>query len=327
MLKVPNTERFCKLGQAVIETELRAVAALSSRIGQSFVEACELILACQGRIVVIGMGKSGHIGGKIAATFASTGTPAFFVHPGEANHGDMGMITQKDVVLAISYSGETSEIVNLLPYLRKNTIPVIALCSERSSSLGQCARVLLDTSVDKEACPLGLAPTSSTTVTLVMGDALAVALLEQRGFTSNDFARFHPSGRLGRRLLLRIDDIMYMGDNLPKVGPGTTIKEALIEVSQKRFGMTTVVDVENHILGVFTDGDLRRTLDSDQCCLDMEIQQVMTRKVCSVKPGLLAVEALCFMQEKKISVLIVANDKNQLVGLLHMYDLLRAGVG
>ncbi|MER2528924.1 MAG: KpsF/GutQ family sugar-phosphate isomerase, partial [Candidatus Competibacter denitrificans] len=256
-----HPDKLQELARQVLTLETEAVAQLSARIDDRFVEACRLMLACQGRIVVIGIGKPGHIGGKIAATLASTGTPAFFVHPAEASHGDMGMITAQDVVLALSNSGETDEILTLLPLIKRLGTPLIALTGNLNSTLSQAADVCIDVSVSQEACPLGLAPTSSTTATLVMGDALAVALLEARGFTAEDFARSHPGGRLGRRLLLLIDDVMHTGEQMPCSLPDDLLKDALLEMSRKGLGMTVVVDQQQHVLGVFTDGDLRRGLD------------------------------------------------------------------
>ncbi len=324
--KDDNITRFCALGKEVIAIEAKAVNALSERINADFAKACEYLLACQGRIVVIGMGKSGHIGNKVAATLASTGTPAFFVHPGEASHGDMGMITSKDVVLALSYSGETNEVVFILPLIKRLGIPLITLCGNNRSTIAQAATINIDISIQQEACPLGLAPTSSTTATLVMGDALAIALLQARGFTAEDFAMAHPGGNLGRRLLLHVADVMHQGDDVPRVSPDITVSEALVEVTRKRLGMTTIVDEHNRLLGIFTDGDLRRTLDRGENLQNIGISDVMTRNSKTIAPNLLAAEGLRMMQEFKITSLVVTNDQQQLVGIVHLHDLLRAGV-
>ncbi len=321
-----NLEKFCHLGLAVIETESQAVSALAQRIGHSFSIACEHLLACQGRIVVTGMGKSGHIGGKIAATLASTGSPAFFVHPGEANHGDMGMITPKDVVLALSNSGETNEILSILPLIKRLDIPLIAMTGNPQSTLARAATVNLDISVEQEACPLGLAPTSSTTVALVMGDALAIALLEVRGFTAEDFAMTHPGGTLGRRLLLHINELMHTGTELPTVKQETNLTQALMEMTQKGFGMTAIVDDQNHLIGIYTDGDLRRTLDAGLDIRTTPISEVMTRNCKTIKANILAAEALNIMESYKITSLLIVDEQNTLIGLIHMHDLLRAGV-
>ena len=258
-----DTAAIVRSGRTVIATEAAAIRALEPRIGPEFIEACRLILGCQGRLVVTGMGKSGHIARKIAATLASTGTPSFYVHPGEASHGDLGMILPQDVVLALSNSGETDEVLFILPVIKRQGIPLIAITGNPNSSLADQADVHLDASISSEACPLGLAPTASTTAALVMGDALAIALLEARGFTSEDFARSHPAGSLGRRLLLHISDVMHTGDGIPAVSPNASLTEALMEMTRKHLGMTAVVDADRHLLGVFTDGDLRRALDDD----------------------------------------------------------------
>lgn len=321
-----NEQTLLRLGLAVIETEARAVSQLAARIDSLFAKACRLMLACEGRVVVIGMGKSGHIGNKIAATLASTGTPAFFVHPGEASHGDLGMITPKDVVLALSNSGETAEILTILPIIKRLDVPLIALTGKPQSTLARAATVNLDVGVEKEACPLDLAPTSSTTAALVMGDALAISLLDARGFTADDFARSHPAGALGRRLLLLIDDIMHTGDAIPRVREDTSLRDALLEMTAKRLGMTAVVDSQGQLTGLFTDGDLRRTLDRGVDIHTTPIQEVMTRAPRTIQPGVLAAEALQVMDSKKINGLIVVNEQNEPVGALNMHDLLRAGV-
>jgi arabinose-5-phosphate isomerase len=321
-----DTQKLINAGRRAVTLESKAVSALVERIGEEFARACEIILACKGRVVVTGMGKSGHIGHKIAATLASTGTPSFFVHPGEANHGDLGMITRGDVVIAISNSGNSAEIVTLLPTLKRREVPLIAFTGRAKSPLAESATVNLDVSVEVEACPLDLAPTSSTTVALVMGDALAVALLQARGFTAEDFALSHPGGLLGRRLLLRIEDIMHSGDKIPVVPPHTSLLDALGEITKKGFGMTTVCAVDGSLLGVFTDGDLRRALDKGNDILSMTIDGVMSRKPTTVSPNTLAAEALTIMEARKITALVVANEHSQPVGILHMHDLLRAGL-
>lgn len=316
-----------RLGKAVLETEAQAISDLLERIDTSFAEACRHMLGCEGRIVVTGMGKSGHIGDKIAATLASTGTPAFFVHPGEASHGDLGMITAKDVVLALSNSGETGEILMILPIIKRLGIPLITLTGVTTSSMARAATINLDVSVAKEACPLGLAPTASTTAALAMGDALAVALLESRGFTEEDFARSHPAGSLGRRLLLRIEDLMHSGDALPKVNEQASVSEALLKMTEKGLGMTTVIDNDGRLAGVFTDGDLRRLLDHGEVNIQkLDIAQVMHRDCFTITPELLAAEALRLMDEHRINALPVVDEAGQLCGALNMHDLLRAGV-
>ena len=316
-----------QLARAVIETEAKAVADLVGRIGTSFVHACRFMYDCEGRIVVLGMGKSGHIGAKIAATLASTGSPAFFVHPGEASHGDMGMITADDVVIAMSNSGETAEILTILPLIKRLGVPLIALTGNPDSTLAKAADAHLDVSVEKEACPLGLAPTSSTTATLVMGDALAVSLLEQRGFTADDFALSHPGGSLGRRLLLHVEDIMHAGDRIPCVPDDVSLSEALLEMTKKGLGMTGVVDAEGKLVGVFTDGDLRRVLDHGEINVhQVRIADVMTRHCKTTSPHQLAVETLRLMEQYKINSLVVVDAQQRPVGAMNMHDLLRAGV-
>lgn len=297
------------------------------RIDSHFQEACELILNCKGRAVIIGMGKSGHIAKKIAATLASTGTPAFFVHPGEACHGDLGMITTEDVVIAISYSGKTEEVLNLLPLLKLLKIPLITLTGNPESTLSQAAQHNINVQVNQEACPLGLAPTASTTATLAMGDAIAISLLKARGFSANDFARFHPGGALGKRLLMRVADIMHADNDVPRVAPDCSIADALIEMTQKRLGMTTVVDQKNQtLLGIYTDGDLRRTLDAGHDIHNTRIDSMMTQHCSTVTASMLAADTLGIMRAKEITVLPVINENNFPVGMIHMHDLLRAGV-
>jgi arabinose-5-phosphate isomerase len=322
-----DREKLLQLGRAVLDTEAEAILALKARVDAAFVSACEYMLHCEGRIVVTGMGKSGHIGDKIAATLASTGTPAFFVHPGEASHGDLGMITPRDVVLALSNSGETEEILTILPIIKRLGIPLITLTGNPHSRLARAADANIDVSVAKEACPLGLAPTASTTASLAMGDALAIALLESRGFTEEDFARSHPAGSLGRRLLLRIEDLMHTGAAVPRVGESATLSEALLEMSRKGLGMTTVVDEAGRLKGIFTDGDLRRLLDHGEVRIrKLCVSEVMQRHCITVESHLLAAEALRIMDDKRINALPVTDTEGVLVGALNMHDMLRAGV-
>mgnify|MGYP001333561484 FL=1 len=309
-----------------IEIEKRAIDALKSRIGGDFESSCQLILNCSGRVVVVGIGKSGHIARKVAATLASTGTPAIYVHAGEANHGDIGMITKNDVVMAISNSGKTEEIINLLPFLKRNAIPVISLTGDTDSELGLASTVNLDAHVAEEACPLGLAPTSSTTAALVMGDALAMALLEARGFTQDDFASSHPGGNLGRRLLIRVKDIMHSGEKIPMVKTGTPLTEALLEMSKKGFGLTTIVDSDERLKGVFTDGDLRRAIDSEKDLQTILIDTVMSKNYKFISSNSLATEAALLMQNSNIYVLIIENDEGFVEGIVKMHDLLEANV-
>ncbi|GAB2522269.1 KpsF/GutQ family sugar-phosphate isomerase [Microbulbifer agarilyticus] len=313
-------------GRRTITMETAAVAALEARVDDSFHRACELMLGCSGRVIVSGMGKSGHIGRKIAATLASTGTPSFFVHPGEASHGDLGMITRHDVVIAISNSGSSAEVLTLLPLLKRLGIPLISMTGKTDSPLAQSADVNLDIAVETEACPLNLAPTSSTTVTLVMGDALAVALLEARGFTAEDFAFSHPGGALGRQLLLKVADVMHAGEELPQVSPETPLSKALLEMTSKGFGMTTIVDSNGQLLGVFTDGDLRRVIDQKLELDTATMEQVMSRRPKTISAHTLAAEALRIMEDNKITALVVEDPEHHPIGLLHMHDVLRAGV-
>jgi len=317
---------FCKLGLAVIETEAQAVFELTQRIDERFEKACEILLACKGRVVVTGMGKSGHIAHKIAATFSSTGTPAFFMHPGEASHGDLGMITRQDVVVAISNSGYTHEIITLLPLLKRLEVPVIAMTGNSDSTLANVAEINLDISIRHEACPLGLAPTTSTTVSLVMGDALAIALLQVRGFSAEDFALSHPGGALGRRLLLRIDDLYHHGEQLPVINERATVSEALIEVTAKKLGMTCVIDNHGILQGVYTDGDIRRTLTNHFDINTTPLSDVMSKNCKTVKRGMLAAEALALMQKFSITALAVVDNENRPIAVVHLHDLLRAGV-
>jgi arabinose-5-phosphate isomerase len=311
----------------VVDIEARAIGGLSGRLDGAFLRACELMMACAGRVVVTGMGKSGHVGNKIAATLASTGTPSFFVHPGEASHGDLGMITPKDVVLALSNSGETDELLTILPLIKRQGVPLIGLSGNPSSTLARLSDVHLDVSVPAEACPLGLAPTASTTAALVMGDALAIALLEARGFTAEDFARSHPAGSLGRRLLLHIADVMHTGEQIPRVGPQAMLSDALVEMTRKGLGMTAVVDPAMTLLGVFTDGDLRRMLDDAQIDLrTTRVADVMTPRAKTIASDKLAVEAARMMEDHKINALLVVDGEQRVVGALNIHDLLRAGV-
>jgi len=313
-------------GVSVIETEARALSALVERVDTRFVTACRLMLACRGRVVVTGMGKSGHIARKIAATLASAGTPAFYVHPGDASHGDLGMITGSDMVIALSNSGETDEILTILPIIKRLRIPLVTLTGNDHSRLAGEADVNIDVSVEQEACPLGLAPTASTTAALAMGDALAIALLEARGFSPEDFARSHPGGRLGRRLLVRIDDVMHKGAEVPRTSAREMVSSALVEMTRSRLGMTAVVDPSDRVLGVFTDGDLRRAIENDVDMKRTRIDEVMTRNCVTVAPETLAAQVVPLMQEHAISALPVVDDSMRLVGALNMHDLLRAGV-
>ncbi|MEE4278504.1 MAG: KpsF/GutQ family sugar-phosphate isomerase [Halieaceae bacterium] len=317
---------FLASAQRTIRMEAEAVTALGGRLGAEFERACELILAINGRVVVTGMGKSGHVGTKIAATLASTGTPSFFVHPGEASHGDMGMITAADAVVALSNSGTTPEVLTLLPLLKRLGTPLVAMTGAPSSTLALAADAHLDTGTAVEACPLGLAPTSSTTCALVMGDALAIALLEARGFTAEDFAFSHPGGALGRKLLLKVDDVMRSGDALPRVGPDIPLAKALLEVSAKGMGMTTVVDESGALLGVFTDGDLRRALDQQVDVHSTRIGAVMTQQPTTAPAGILAAEALRIMEERSISALVVIDGDGSIAGVVNLLGLLEAGI-
>ena len=306
--------------------ETQAVSDLHDRVDGSFVTACETLLACEGRVIVTGMGKSGHIGNKIAATLASTGTPAFFVHPGEASHGDLGMITKNDVVLALSNSGNTSEVITLLPLIKRLGIPLISMTGDANSALAQAAVANLDVGIAEEACPLNLAPTTSTTVTLVMGDALAIALLESRGFSAEDFAFSHPGGALGRKLLLRVSDIMHADNEVPRVTPETPLHNALLEMTEKGFGMTTITNTQGELLGVFTDGDLRRIIDSETNISSVNMSQVMTENPKTVNHDMLVAEALTIMEKASITAVVVEDARNHPIGVLHMHDILRAGV-
>lgn len=321
-----QSDELIQSAQRTIRLELDAIGDLLQRINGDFIRACQLILGSKGRVVVVGMGKSGHIGNKIAATLASTGTTAFFVHPAEASHGDMGMITRDDVVLALSNSGSTAEIVTLLPLIKRLGITLISMTGNPDSPLAKAAEVNLDARVAQEACPLNLAPTSSTTVSLVLGDALAIALLEARGFTAEDFAFSHPGGALGRRLLLKVENVMHSGDNLPQVKRGTSLRDALLEMTQKGLGMTVITEDDGRFAGIFTDGDLRRTLDRNIDVREALIDHVMTANGKTARADMLAAEALKIMEDHKISSLVVIDEHQQPIGALNMHDLLRAGV-
>jgi arabinose-5-phosphate isomerase len=326
MKKPADEKSLIDKGRRALRIEAQAVAALVDRLGEEFAAACRIFLDCRGRVVVSGMGKSGHVGGKIASTFASTGTPSFFLHPAEASHGDLGMLTKGDAVLAISNSGETAELLTILPLIKRMGAPLVTMTGNGKSTLAREADVHLDISVPAEACPLNLAPTASTTATLAMGDALAVALLGHRGFTEADFARSHPAGALGRRLLLHVSDVMRSGDDLPMVRPNTPLSEGLLEMSRKRLGMTAVVDAKQRVVGIFTDGDLRRALDRRINIQKSRMADVMTKGGRSIAPQELAAEAVLMMEKHAITALLVEDDKGRLVGALNVHDLLRAGV-
>jgi arabinose-5-phosphate isomerase len=319
-------QQLIELGKDVLRTEAAAVLGLLEQIDQTFVNAVKLMLECRGRVVVSGIGKSGHIAHKIAATMASTGTPAFFVHPAEASHGDLGMITADDVVIAISNSGESTELVAIVPLLKRHGARLISITGVATSTLATLADIHLNARVEKEACPLGLAPTSSTTAALALGDALALALLKARGFSADDFARSHPGGKLGRRLLVRVSDVMHTGKELPIVGEGCSLAEALLEMSAKGLGMTAIVDGESRLRGLFTDGDLRRALAAGADLRDAKIAKLMTANPRTISPDRLAAEAFQMMEAKRINGLLVTDDENRLVGVFNMHDLFRAGV-
>jgi arabinose-5-phosphate isomerase len=321
-----DDSRVLAAGRRALTIEAEAVAAVCGRLDQTFAAACRTCLDCNGRVVVTGMGKSGHVAGKIAATLASTGTPAFFLHPGEASHGDLGMITRDDMVLALSNSGETAEVLTILPLIKRMGVPLVSMTGNPGSTLARESNVHLDVRVPAEACPLNLAPTASTTASLAMGDALAVALLEMRGFTPEDFARSHPGGALGRRLLLRVEDVMRTGDALPEVQAATPLSGGLLEMSRKGLGLTAVVDEDRRVLGVFTDGDLRRTLDRQIDVHRTPMRDVMTERPRTVGPGEMAAEAVRLMEQHRITGLLVVDRDGRLVGALNVHDLLRAGV-
>ena len=314
------------LAARVLDIESGAVLHLKSRLDESFAAACELCLQTTGRVVVTGMGKSGHICGKSAATLASTGTPAFFMHPAEASHGDLGMITSQDLLLAVSYSGETQEVITILPLIKRMGASLLSMTGKPKSTLARAADVHLDVSVTEEACPLNLAPTASTTATLAMGDALAVALLESRGFTAEDFALSHPSGSLGKRLLLRVSDVMHVGEEIPSVHQRVSLSEGLMEMTRKGLGMTAVVDDDDRLCGIFTDGDLRRALDATMDVHKTDMQSVMHRDCKVATPDTMAATAVHVMEENKITALLVVDENNKLIGALNIHDLFRAGV-
>ena len=322
----PTNDELLKLASEVLAIESRAVDALRDRLGDEFIAACELCLETSGRIVVSGMGKSGHVSNKIAATLSSTGTPAFFMHPAEASHGDLGMITSQDLLLAISYSGETMEIVTILPVVKRMGAKLLSITGNPKSTMAKAADVHLDISVNEEACPLNLAPTASTTATLAMGDALAIALLNSRGFTAEDFARSHPSGNLGKRLILRVSDIMHSGDRIPAVMSDVSLRDGLMEMTDKGLGMTAVVSDDRTLEGIFTDGDLRRTLDSGADIHSTRIRDVMHSNCKTISPDILAAEALYILEENKITSLVVTDEDNKLIGALNIHDLFREGL-
>lgn len=326
MAKKLSNEELLDLARETLEIEARAVQRMSSRLSDDFATACHLCMATTGRVVVTGMGKSGHIASKIAATLASTGTPAFFMHPAEASHGDLGMITDQDLLLAISYSGESVEIITFLPLIKRLGAKLVTMTGNPDSTLANAADVHLDVGVTEEACPLNLAPTASTTATLAMGDALAVALLKYRGFTAEDFARSHPSGALGKRLLLRVSDVMRSGDEIPAVSTNVSLRDGLMEMTQKGLGMTAIVDKDHKIVGIFTDGDLRRALDEGADVHETKMSDIMHTGCKTTSPDILAAEAVHILEENQITSLLVADDEQRLVGALNVHDLFRAGI-
>jgi len=318
---------FQKSALETLRVEQQAIEVLAAQIDERFDVACEILLQCKGRVVITGMGKSGHIGRKMAATFASTGTPSFFMHPGEAGHGDLGMLVRGDVLIAISNSGKSDEIMMLMPLIKHLEVPLITISRDDKGPMPQNADVVLTLGEADEACPLGLAPTSSTTATLVLGDALAVALLEARGFTADDFARSHPAGALGKRLLLHVKHLMHTGDELPKVRPDTPMNKVLYEISDKRLGLTTIVDENVTLLGIFTDGDLRRMIDQQQGFdVNLPVSEVMTKSPLTISQEARAVKALEKMHEKKVNQFVVVDDTNKVIGVISMHDLIQAGV-
>ncbi|MGQ1360900.1 KpsF/GutQ family sugar-phosphate isomerase [Acinetobacter baumannii] len=324
---MPNPTDFQSSALATLRIEQQAIDVLATQIDDRFNRACEILLQCKGRVVITGMGKSGHIGRKMAATFASTGTPSFFMHPGEAGHGDLGMLVRGDVLIAISNSGKSDEIMMLMPLIKHLGVPLITISRDDKGPMPQNADIALTLGKSDEACPLGLAPTSSTTATLVLGDALAVALLEARGFTADDFARSHPAGALGKRLLLHVKHLMHTGEELPKVSPNTPMNQVLYEISNKRLGLTTIVDEQDHLLGIFTDGDLRRLIDKQQGFdVNLPVSEVMTKKPSTISQEARAVEALQQLNQKKISQFVVVDDQNKVIGVISMHDLIQAGV-
>ncbi|RDX38257.1 KpsF/GutQ family sugar-phosphate isomerase [Kangiella sp. HD9-110m-PIT-SAG07] len=325
MSQTPTKEQILQSAERVISIESQAVEQLKEQLNDDFVAACKRLIDCRGKVVVIGMGKSGHIGGKMAATLASTGTPAFFVHPAEASHGDLGMIEERDVVIALSNSGETHEVTALIPVIKRRHISLISITSNPDSSLAKASETHLTVKVQQEACPHNLAPTASTTAVLALGDAIAVSLLEAKGFTPDDFALSHPGGSLGKRLLLNVEDLMHTSENFPAVTPETSVKDALLEITDKRLGMTAVLDSNQQLLGIFTDGDLRRAFEKG-ISVDTPIEQVMTTGGKTITADALAVDAVGLMERNSITCLIVVNEHNQPVGAVHMHDLLKAGV-
>lgn len=322
---ITDTEHLCDIARQVIQIETQSISNLAQSIGEQYADACRLLLNCQGRVVLIGMGKSGHIARKIASTLASTGTASYFVHPAEAGHGDLGMLSPGDVIIAISNSGETEELLTLLPIIKLLDIPVIAMTGKPHSTLANYATIHLDITIEKEACPLGLAPTSSTTAALVMGDAIAITLLKARSFQANDFARYHPNGSLGKRLLLKIEEVMHTGERLPVITEYALLSEALLEMTQKSLGMTTIINDNGDLCGIFTDGDLRRTLDENIDVHSTPISSIMTKDCITISKNYLAAEALQIMEQHKITVLVVI-ETNKPIGVVHMHDLLRAGI-
>jgi arabinose-5-phosphate isomerase len=318
-------QRYLESAERVITIESQAVNQLKSQLDDTFIAACERLMNCQGKVVVIGMGKSGHIGGKMAATLASTGTPAFFVHPAEASHGDLGMIGERDVVIALSNSGETHEVTSLIPVIKRRAIPLISITSNPNSSLAKASEIHLTVKVEQEACPHNLAPTASTTAVLALGDAIAVSLLEAKGFTPDDFALSHPGGSLGKKLLLQVEDLMHTAENFPAVTPQTSVKDALLEMTDKRLGMTAVLNQDKYLLGIFTDGDLRRAFEKG-IKVDTPIEDVMTTGCKTIAADALAVDAVGLMEQNSITCLIVVDEKNKPLGAVHMHDLLKAGV-
>lgn len=326
MTRKPSNDELLDLARETLEIEARAVQRMSSRLSDDFASACHLCMATTGRVVVTGIGKSGHIASKIAATLASTGTPAFFMHPAEASHGDLGMITNQDLLLAISYSGESDEIITFLPLIKRLGVKLVAMTGNPDSTLANAADVHLDVGVTEEACPLNLTPTASTTATLAMGDALAVALLKYRGFTAEDFARSHPSGALGKRLLLRVSDVMRSGDEVPAVSTDVSLRDGLMEMTQKGLGMTAIVDKDYKIVGIFTDGDLRRALDDGADVHATKMRDIMHTGCKTTSADILAAEAVHILEENQITSLLVADDEQRLVGALNVHDLFRAGI-
>lgn len=321
-----NTKKIIQLAKTVLTAEAQAILNLRESINDNFIKACHFLFACEGRIIVTGIGKSGHIANKIAATFSSTGSPAFFMHPSEASHGDIGVITKKDVIIAISNSGKTEEILAILPIIKLLAVPLISITGNSNSTLAKLANVNLDLRVEKEACPLGLVPTSSTTATLAMGDALAISLLEAHGFTPKDFARSHPGGTLGKRLLLRVDDLMRTGNTMPKVKKDSLLSTALIEMSHKRMGMTTIVNDDDTLAGIFTDGDLRRALDKNLDVHTTKVSAIMTTNCKTITLGILAFEAVQIMEKYQITALAITAKNHTLLGVIHMHDLLKSGL-